>query len=98
MSGGYEFTAAQVTRLVNARARAQDATAAAECAGQARAARASRLGMARATADELEAHILRYYPEPEALRFIVGVADVDREVRYLAEGAAALFERLATSG
>lgn len=51
---------------------------------------ATRLGMQRATADELEAHIRRYYTDPEALRLIVGVEKVEEEVGYLAAGAARL--------
>jgi hypothetical protein len=54
---------------------------------------ATRLGMRRAAADELEGHIRRYYTDSEALRFIVGVENVDEEVRYLAEGAAMLLAR-----
>jgi hypothetical protein len=48
---------------------------------------ATRLGMQRANADQLEAHIRRYYTDPEALRLIVG-GDRDVEVRFLAEAAA----------
>ena len=54
---------------------------------------AARLGMEQATADELEAHIRRYYTNREALQFIVDGDDVDRELRFLAEGAAGLLAR-----
>ncbi len=55
---------------------------------------ARRLGMQRAGAEELEAHIRRYYTERDALRFIVGGDDVDTEVHYLAEEAARLLARV----
>lgn len=54
---------------------------------------AARLGMEQATADELEAHIRRYYTDREALQFIVDGDDVDKELRFLAEGAAGLLAR-----
>jgi len=59
---------------------------------------ASRLGMQRATAGELEAHIRRYYTDPDALRFVIGVEDVDNEVRHLAADAAGLLDRRARGG
>lgn len=55
--------------------------------------RARRLNMQQAGADELEAHIRRYYSEPEALRFIMGTNSVDKEVRYLAEDAARMLAK-----
>lgn len=54
---------------------------------------AERLGMQGADADQLEAHIRRYYTDPAALEFIVDGNDVDREVRFLAEDAAGLLKR-----
>lgn len=54
---------------------------------------AERLGMQRAEADELEAHIRRYYTDRAALEFIVDGNDVDRELRFLAEDAAGLLRR-----
>ncbi|MBK5306859.1 MAG: hypothetical protein JJD92_09255 [Frankiaceae bacterium] len=57
------------------------------------AALAAHVGMQRATAEELEAHIRSYYSDREALRFIVGSDDVDRELRHLAEAAARFLAR-----
>lgn len=54
---------------------------------------AERLGMQSASADELEAHIRRYYTDKAALEFIVDGDDVDRELRFLAEDAAGLLKR-----
>ncbi len=54
---------------------------------------ATRLGMQSAGADELEAHIRRYYTDLHALEFIVDGDDVDRELRFLAEDAARLLAR-----
>lgn len=54
---------------------------------------AERLGMQGADADQLEAHIRRYYTDPAALEVIVDGNDVDREVRFLAEDAAGLLKR-----
>lgn len=51
------------------------------------AALAARLGMQQAGADELEAHIRRYYTDRAALQFIVGTDDIDAELRHLAEAA-----------
>ena len=59
---------------------------------------AGRLGMQAATADELEAHIRRYYTDRAALEFIVDGDDVDRELRFLAEDAAALLNRRGADG
>ena len=58
---------------------------------------AGSLGMQRATADELEAHIRRYYTNQTDLEFIVDGDDVDRELRYLAEDAAGLLNRRGTA-
>lgn len=57
---------------------------------------ANRLGLERADADQLEAHVLRYYTDPGSLALIVGGQDADREVRYLAEAAADMLARHAT--
>ncbi len=54
---------------------------------------AERLGMTAASADELEAHMRRYYTDRAALEFIVDGDDVDRELRFLAEDAAGLLKR-----
>jgi hypothetical protein len=43
--------------------------------------------MQQAGADELEAHIRRHYTDRAALQFILGTADVDAELRHLAEAA-----------
>ena len=59
---------------------------------------AERLGMLTATADELEAHVRRYYTDRAALEFIVDGDDVDRELRFLAEDAAALLKRRGAEG
>lgn len=58
---------------------------------------AARLGMQRATADELEVHIGRYYTDQDALRFVMGVEDVDEEIRYLAADAARFLDRSSRS-
>jgi len=57
------------------------------------AALAARLGMQRATADDLVAHIRRYYTDEGTLRFIIGADNVDEEVLYLAEAAARFLAR-----
>lgn len=49
---------------------------------------ATRLGMQHACADELEAHIRRYYTDRDVLPFILGTDDVDTEIRLLAQAAA----------
>ena len=54
---------------------------------------AGRLGIQGASADELEAHIRRYYTDGSALEFIVDGDDVDTELRFLAEDAAGLLRR-----
>lgn len=59
---------------------------------------AKRLNMQDANADELESHIRRYYTDEPALELIVDGDDVDREIRYLAEDAARMLKRRATSG
>lgn len=59
---------------------------------------AESLGMQRATADELEAHIRHYYTDQAALQFIVEGDDVDLELRFLAEDAAGLLNRRGTAG
>ncbi|MBA3800331.1 MAG: hypothetical protein H0X18_14800 [Geodermatophilaceae bacterium] len=51
---------------------------------------AERLGMGDATADELEAHMRRYYTDRANLEFIL---DVDVELRYLAQDATGLLSR-----
>lgn len=52
-----------------------------------------RLGMGAATADELEAHMRRYYTDQANLEFILDGDDVDVELRYLAQDAARLLAR-----
>ncbi|MGI8992974.1 MAG: hypothetical protein ACR2FP_01615 [Nocardioidaceae bacterium] len=54
---------------------------------------AERLGMGDATADELEAHMRRYYTDRANLEFILDGDDVDVEFRYLAQDAAGLLSR-----
>lgn len=51
---------------------------------------AAHLGMQHATADDLEAHIRRYYTDPDALAIILDGDDVDLELRFLAADAARL--------
>ena len=54
---------------------------------------ATSLGMEGAAAAEFEAHTRRYDTDEEALKLIVGGEEVDKEVRFLAEGAAGLLAR-----
>lgn len=49
--------------------------------------------MQDASADELEAHVRRYYTDRAVLEFIVDGDDVDTELRFLAEDAAGLLRR-----
>ena len=58
---------------------------------------ATRLGLQCATAEDLEAHVRRYYTDAEALRYIVGAEDVDDELRLLSEGGAAFLARRAAT-
>lgn len=58
---------------------------------------AERLGLLDANAAQLEAHMRSYYTDHAALEFIVDGNDVDRELRYLAEDAAALLRRRSSS-
>ncbi|WP_432504747.1 hypothetical protein [Kineococcus arenarius] len=58
---------------------------------------ARRLGLGSATAQQLEAHIHRYYTDAEALAFILGGDDVEREVELLAHDAARMLHRRAGS-
>lgn len=76
------------TKLVAQRARDADDVA----------ALAARLGMQRATPNELEAHIRRYYTDRDALRFILGTEDVDAELRHLAEAAARFLVKISMEG
>lgn len=52
-----------------------------------------RLGMQDASAEDLQAHIRRYYTDSAALEFIVDGPDVDRELSFLAQDAAAFIRR-----
>jgi hypothetical protein len=54
---------------------------------------AARMGMQRATAQELAAHMRRYYTDVESLEFILDGTDVDRELALLAQDAARLLLR-----
>lgn len=58
---------------------------------------AQRLGMADASAEDLEAHVRRYYTDLAAVEFIVDGKDVDQELGLLAEDAARLLKRRSTS-
>ena len=51
---------------------------------------AERLGMRQAGAEDLEEHMRRYYTDSTALELILDGDDVDQEVGFLAEDAAAL--------
>lgn len=54
---------------------------------------AARLGLAEASADELEALIYRYYTDVGTLEFIVDGIDVANEIRMLAEQAARMLNQ-----
>lgn len=54
---------------------------------------ADRLGLRGASAQELEAHIRRYYDDEGALAMVVGGDDTAHEVRQLAEDAFQLLVR-----
>ena len=71
------------TKLVAQRAKdAEDVVALAE-----------RLGMRQAGADDLEEHVRRYYTDRVALELILDGDDVDQELGFLADDAAALLGR-----
>lgn len=54
---------------------------------------ARRLGLHRPSSESLEAHIRAFYTDLDALALIVDGGNVDRELRFLAEDAAALLSR-----
>lgn len=58
---------------------------------------AQRLDLHTATAEQLQAHIYRYYTDPEALAFIIDGDDIDQEVALLAHDAARMLHRHSTT-
>lgn len=56
---------------------------------------ADRVGLTTATAEQLEAHIRRYYTDEDMLEFIVDGPDVNREITLLAQDAATMLHRVA---